>query len=205
MLRVKICGITNALDARFAAEAGADALGFVFAKSLRQISAASAGKIVRSLPLGVSAVGVFVDEKPADLLKTASKAGVHVVQLHGHESASEARLFQKNGFAVMKAFRVKGLEDLKRAAGERADAVLLDTFVAGLAGGTGQCFDWALLKKVSFSVPYFVSGGLNPKNLKHLLTCVKPYGVDVSSGVEKAPGKKDHRSVKEFIRNAKSA
>ena len=205
MLRVKICGITNLADAVFAADNGADVLGFIFAKSPRRVEEKTAAKIARALGERVATVGVFVDESPERMLRIAGDCGLTMLQLHGRETNAVVRRMQKSGFQVLKAFRMGEDAGLPELSENPADAFLLDTSSGGRFGGTGKTFDWELLKKKTFHRPWFVSGGLDAQNVKKLLSMVRPYGVDVSSGVESAPGKKNHQLVKEFIQHAKSA
>jgi phosphoribosylanthranilate isomerase len=205
VIRVKICGITRVEDARHAARCGADAIGLVFAESPRKVSLAEAKKISAAVEPLVATVGVFVDQSPEKVVDIARHCRLTAVQLHGDEKESDVRKIQRQGYRVLKAFRIAAKEDLRAASHMPADALLFDSSVAGKHGGTGQAFDWKLLRAVHIERPWFVSGGLNPKNLKELLRTVAPYGVDVSSGVESAPGKKSPELVKEFIRYAKSA
>ena len=205
MIRVKICGITNGRDARGAVASGADALGFVFADSPRRADEKIVAKIVRGLGKKVAAIGVFVDEPPERLFRIAESCALNMLQFHGQEKPALIRKAQRRGFQVLKAVRVGEKENFKKLSDDPADAWLFDTSVSGRFGGTGKTFDWEILKNRSFDRPWFVSGGLNAHNVKKLLSTLRPYGVDVSSGVENAPGKKNHKLVKEFIRNAKSA
>ena len=205
MVRVKICGITRAEDARHAARCGADAIGFVFAESSRKISPGAARKISTSPGLTLATVGVFVDEPVDRMLRIAEQCRLTALQLHGDESDAVVRKAQRAGYQVLKAFRIAKKDDLEVAADAEADALLFDASVSGQRGGTGQSFDWALLKGLRTAKPWFVSGGLDPKNVRKLLSEITPYGVDVSSGVESAPGKKSAQLVKEFIKNAKSS
>ena len=205
MVRVKICGITNAADAVYAVGQGADALGFIFAKSPRRVEPSTVKKIVGAVGPLVATIGVFVDESEERMLGIAERCGLSGIQLHGDESAGTVHKLQKRGFRVIKAVRAsKGMsiKDLNEMA---PDAVLFDTSHAGKFGGTGRSFDWSYLKKMPLGVPWIVSGGLGPANVKKLLSTLHPYGVDTSSGVEKAPGIKSEKLVKGFIRNAKSA
>lgn len=184
---------------------GADALGFVFAKSPRQADEATVKIIGKALGEGVLKVGVFLDESVPRMLRTAERCGLDTLQMHGAESDRVVRQVQGHGFQVLKAFRATGLEALKQAEESPADAVLFDTAFGGRFGGTGKTFDWHWLSGRTIRRPWFISGGLNPQNVKALLAVVRPYGLDVSSGVEVSPGKKNHQSVKEFIRHAKFA
>lgn len=202
MVLVKICGITNGKDAVAAAEAGADALGFVFAKSPRRVTPAIARKIAALLPDHVEKIGVFVNEKPSVVRRVARLCRLSAVQLHGDESPADVRALKD--LHVLKAFRVDGGFDpavLGRYGAARA--FLFDAKVPGAYGGTGKTFDWKILKRAAVRKPVVLSGGLNAKNVARAVKSVRPFAVDVSSGVEKSPGKKDPRLVKEFIRNAK--
>ena len=203
MVRVKICGITSAKDALAVQAAGADAIGFIFAKSPRRVSALKVRAITKNLGSRVMKVGVFVNEDPAVLLRMAKACELDAVQLHGEEPAKLVRALRAKGLVVIKALRVRTVKDLALARRHEPDAFLLDTAVAGVHGGTGRCFDWKLLKKFKTEIPVIVSGGLNALNVKELLDKYTPYGVDVSSGVEKSPGVKDVKKVRQFVRHAK--
>ena len=205
MVRVKICGITNAADARFAVREGADAVGVIFAKSPRQVDVSAAKKIAAAAGPLAAVIGVFVDESVEKMLRSAGNCGLSAIQLHGDENARTVRELQKRGFRVIKALRVGEGTDLKKINDMPADMFLFDTAVAGKFGGTGRSFDWERLNQLTLRVPWIVSGGLDPAKVKKLLSVLRPYGVDVSSGVESAPGKKSQKLVKEFIRNAKFA
>jgi len=200
MTRIKICGITNIEDARAAVECGAHALGFVFAPSPRQIAPEAAREIVRALPPFVAAVAVVMDEPIDELRAMLRTSSCHHVQLHGEEAP--AYLGELGGWRIIKAFRVGQAADLERLADyRRADAFLLDSQVAGKAGGTGVTFDWGLARAAAGAgKPIILAGGLNPGNVKEALEAARPYAVDVSSGVEAGPGKKDHGLMREFIR-----
>ena len=200
-MRVKICGITNSEDAQAAVEYGADALGFVFAKSPRQITKEHARDIIKKLPPFVSPVGVFVDEK-ADMIKEICDfCGIHTVQLHGNEQPSYLK--ELEGYKLIKAFRVKEEDDLKPLANYKPHAFLLDSYVEGTMGGTGVPFKLEVARQAHKYGNIILSGGLTPENVKEAIQIVKPYAVDVSSGVESSPGKKDKLLMKQFIMNAK--
>lgn len=199
---VKICGITNIKDAAGAAGAGADAVGFVFAKSPRRVSPAVAKRIAASLPREIEKIGVFVNEKPSIVRAIAKRCGLSAVQLHGDESPADVRALKD--LHVLKAFRVDGDFDpsvLRRYGA--AKAFLFDTKTRGAYGGTGKTFDWKILIRAAVRKPVILSGGLSVKNVARAVKAVRPFAVDVSSGVERAPGKKNLRLVREFIRNAK--
>ncbi len=200
MVRVKICGITNLDDALAATESGADALGFVFyAGSPRYVSPDDAGKIIRELPPFVTTVGVFVDERREEMQRIIRHASIDVVQLHGHEPP-EACLI---GGRVIKAIRVKELNDLRPLRHYRVSAYLLDTYTPESLGGTGQIFNWDIATDAKQFGRIILSGGLNPDNVEKAVRWVRPYAVDVSSGVEEEKGKKDHKKLKLFIKRAK--
>lgn len=197
--RVKICGIREKATALAAVEAGADALGFVFAPGKRTVTPEQAREICSALPPFVTKVGVFVSAATADIMEIARVAGLDAIQLHGEEPPEMCRMFSRK---VIKAFRVGtkiNREDVDRYP---ADAYLFDTLVEGQQGGTGKTFDWELVK-TGFSRPVILAGGLNPENVRQAITAAAPFGVDVSSGVETG-GVKDIVKIREFIRRVKS-
>lgn len=200
-MRVKICGITNNEDAHAAVEYGADALGFVFAKSPRQITKEQARDIIENLPPFASPVGVFVDEQIDTLKEICDLCAIRTVQLHGNESP--LYLNDLRGYKIIKAFRIKDEDDLKSLANYRPHAFLLDSYVKGVMGGTGVSFNWEIARQAHKYGAIILSGGLTPENVREAIRVVKPYAVDVSSGVEASPGKKDKLLVKRFIANAK--
>jgi phosphoribosylanthranilate isomerase len=202
-VKVKICGITNLPDALAAAEAGADALGFVFYdQSPRHISLAAAAGLIRQLPPFVLKVGVFVNA-PEDLVLRASReCGLNLLQFHGDEPPDYCLQF---GLMSMKAFRIRDAGSLRALRGYPTDAWLLDAYSPGKPGGTGETFNWDLaLEARRLGCPIFLAGGLTPENVAEAVQRAQPYGVDVSSGVEAAPGTKDHAKVRAFIKAAKS-
>lgn len=203
MTRIKICGITNLSDAVFCSSKGADFLGFVFyKKSPRYIAPAKAKQIIRQLPAGILKVGVFVNEAPAVVRKIARACGLDILQFHGDETPQYLAGFKE--YRVMKAFRVKNRIEPKLLKGYKADFYLFDAFKKDVFGGTGKSFDWKFLsglKKVN--TPVFISGGLTPKNVVSLSEKMRPFCVDVSSGVESSPGKKDHKKIEKFIKVVK--
>jgi phosphoribosylanthranilate isomerase len=203
-VRVKICGITNLDDAAAAIEAGADALGFVFCEtSPRCLSLPTAARIIQELPPFVSKVGVFVNAPEAMIRTVLQQCGIDTVQLHGDESPEFCRRF---GCKVIRAFRVRDEHTLERAVEYKGHAWLLDSFVPGQTGGTGKVFNWDLARRAVALCPgVILAGGLTPANVAEAVRQVRPYAVDVSSGVESKPGKKDHQRVRDFIRAAKSA
>lgn len=197
-MRVKICGITNSDDAQAAVEAGADALGFMlYEKSPRRVNLDQARAIIRRLPPFVARVGVFVDPAPDDVIRAIEESGIDTVQFHGAESVEFCRRFL---VATIKAFRVQGEETLRQVGEYDAMAWLLDSYVPGQPGGTGATFNWELARAAVRLNPHVIlAGGLTPANIQEAIQVVRPYGVDVSSGVESAPGKKDHALIRRFI------
>lgn len=202
-VKVKICGITSTADAIAAAEAGADALGFMFyEESPRHVSLRQAAEIIRELPPFIIKVGVFVDASEDLVMRAIGDCGLNLLQFHGDETPEYCTQF---GLISMKAFRMRDAESLKQLPDYATDAWLLDGYVADKLGGTGEQFNWDLAieaKKAGRLI--FLAGGLTPVNVAEAVKKVQPYGVDVSSGVEAAPGKKDHAKVREFITAAKS-
>jgi phosphoribosylanthranilate isomerase len=202
MIKVKICGITNLEDALMAAEAGADALGFVFFQgSPRYISPEQAAAIVRRLPPFVQTVGLFVNEELATVNLVADRCGLDVIQLHGEETSDYCSAVKRR---VIKAFRVKNAAVLDDMANYRVAGCLLDAWSPAAHGGTGTTFNWEIATRaVAFSNSIILAGGLTPENVARAISAVKPYAVDVSSGVESSPGKKDAGLVNRFIRSCK--
>lgn len=201
MMRVKICGITNSDDAQAAVELGADALGFVFAKSSRQVTKEQAKDIIERLPPFVSPVGVFVDEEVATIKGICDFCGIHTVQLHGKEDPLYIR--DLKGYKIIKAFRIKEEDDLVCLSQYKPHAFLLDSYVRGVMGGTGVAFNWEIARQAHNYGNIILSGGLTPENITAAVRMVRPYAVDVSSGVESSPGKKDEELMRRFIMHAK--
>ena len=203
MTKVKICGITNLEDALAACDHGADALGFVFSrKSPRYIEPEKTAEIIDALPPFVTPVALFVNEPESKVWDVLNVTGINVVQFHGEESPDYVSSF---GMRIIKAIRVKNEESLNAATRYDTSAILLDAWSPEAYGGTGKRFDWDILRKISIGSRIILAGGLNPENAAYAVKLVKPYGVDVSSGVEISPGKKDHAKIKAFISNVKSA
>ena len=194
-------------DARVATDAGAHALGFIFFPgSPRYITSAAARGIIKLLPPFVSKVGVFVNEPLDAILKIARGTGLDAIQLHGDEPPELCDALASEGFKVIKAFRIKDQSSLHSLRDFRASAFLLDSYVPGQLGGTGAKFNWDLaIQAVRFGTPIILAGGLEPENIRDAVSKVSPYGVDVSSGVEKNPGKKDPARVQAFITAALSS
>lgn len=196
-----MCGITNSEDAQAAIESGADALGFVFAKSPRRVTKEQARDIIKNLPPFVSFVGVFVDERVEVIQEIGDFCHIGTVQLHGNEPPS--CLNHLEGYKIIKAFRVKEESDLMLLGDYQPHAFLLDSYVKDVMGGTGVPFKWDIARAAHKYGAVILSGGLTPENIREAIRVVKPYAVDVSSGVESSPGKKDHLLMKRFIGNAK--
>lgn len=199
--RVKICGVTNWLDARRACEAGVDFIGFNFyAKSPRYISPERARKIASRLPDGVAAVGVFVNENQDAVIEIARRLRLDFVQLHGDETPEMVAAIAQY-VPVIKALRVRkpfGARQLTRFGG--ASAFLLDGFDRKALGGTGKRFDWSVARRVKDGRKIFLAGGLTAENAARASRIVRPYALDVCSGIEAKPGKKDGAKIAEFMR-----
>lgn len=201
---VKICGITNCDDARAAADAGAHALGFVFcAASPRFVAPAAAGKIIHTLPPFLMTVGLFVNPGADEVERALADAPLNLLQFHGEETPEFCAQF---GVPYIKAVRVQpGVDLLQYAQRYRAArGLLLDAFVEGTHGGTGRVFDWALIPR-ELPLAIILSGGLNPSNVALAIERVRPYAVDVSSGVESSPGVKDVVKIAAFMKEVCSA
>jgi len=201
-VRVKICGITSIDDAQAAVEAGADALGFMFYEpSPRYLTPEQASTIIRELPDHVARVGVFVDADEPTIRSTSTSAGLDTLQFHGNESPDFCTQFE---LRTIKAFRMKDRESLAQLAGYRTDAWLLDSYVQGVPGGTGERFNWDLAVEAKrLGCPILLAGGLTPDNAGEAVDQVAPFGLDVSSGVEAAPGRKDAAKMATLIASAK--
>ncbi len=197
---VKICGITNEDDALFAVAMGADAVGFIFAPSTRQIAAQQVFNITRRLPPEILTVGVFRDELPSRVIETVNRAGLKAAQLHGHESPAMVAEVAEQIRWVIKAV-VAGSPDARRVKEFGTDLIMVDA----PSPGSGELFDWSLLGEVPEGPRLILAGGLDPDNVATAVRKVQPWGVDVSSGVEKSPGRKDPMKVKAFIERARAA
>jgi phosphoribosylanthranilate isomerase len=203
MFRIKICGITNESDALHAVACGADALGFVFfADSPRCVEPGTVRSIIDKLPTGIVKVGLFVNEQPETVNRIAVESGIDLVQLHGDETPVECRKIDK---PVIKALRVRDAESFSGWQDYPGDAILLDAWHPEKFGGTGESCDWELAAEMARQTTIILAGGLHPNNVADAVTMVRPHGVDVSSGVEQSPGKKDPDKVAEFIKNARES
>ena len=199
MVRIKICGITNPEDALLAADLGAQALGFIFyPKSPRSIKPDAARDIIKILPPFVLSVGVFVDEAAEVVRELAATVGLDWVQLHGQESPEYCRAV---GRRVIKGFRIRDHSSLAALPSYRnaVQAFLLDAYRPGTHGGTGETFDWEVARGAQEFGPVILAGGLTAANVAQAINAAQPAGVDVASGVEAAPGKKDPESLREFF------
>ncbi|HEY6085746.1 MAG TPA: phosphoribosylanthranilate isomerase [Nitrospira sp.] len=204
--KIKICGMTNEQDAAAAVAAGADALGFVFyRKSPRYVDPSVVKHIVASLPPLIMPIGVFVNEELKTVRDLMDSCGLAIAQLHGDESASYCLELAR---PVLKAIRVKdrgsflALAEFRGRAGVRG--FVIDTFSNDAYGGTGQIMDWSLAAEAAKASTIILAGGLTPQNVAQAIRTARPYGVDVSSGVESSPGKKDHAKIRAFVQAARS-
>ena len=202
MVRVKICGITNLEDALTAVEAGADALGFVFFQgSPRFVSPEQAAEIICHLPPFVQTVGLFVNEDLEMVNAVADQCGLDVIQLHGEETLGYCKTIRRR---VIKAFRVKDISTLDVMVQYQVSGYLLDAWSPAARGGTGQTFNWEIAAEATKrGLRIALAGGLTPDNVAEAVTTVKPYAVDVSSGVESSPGHKDSDKIIKFIIHAR--
>jgi len=200
MVKVKICGLTCLQDAQAAIAAGADALGFVFDAGRHQITPEQARAIIAALPPLVSIVGIFVNEQADVVRRVADLCQLDTLQFQGDESPEYCAAFNRQ---VIKGFKVKERASLGRLKAYNVAAYLLDSYVAGLSGGTGRTFDWQMAQGLSASRPIILAGGLTPANVARAIAVVQPYAVDVSSGVEDASGRKDPAKMRDFVRQAK--
>jgi phosphoribosylanthranilate isomerase len=203
-VKVKICGLTNVEDALAAVAAGADFLGFVlWERSPRHVTVESAREIARQLPPGTARVGVFVDATIEQVMLSLRVCDFSGLQFHGQETPAYCRQF---GVMTTKAFRIRDAASLSALSAFDTDAFLLDSQVEGRPGGTGETFDWTLAAQAKkFDKPIFLAGGLTPQNVAAAVRAVRPFAVDVSTGVEVSPGKKDHQKMRDFVAAARAA
>ncbi len=208
MVKVKICGVTNYDDALLVTNLGADFIGFNFwPESPRKVSVNGARDIMEKLPPFITAAGVFVDEDPSVLERTAKKSGIKIVQLHGKETPDYCKKVKDaTGCRLIKAFRIEGEGSLLALSEYRdsADYFLLDAYVEGVPGGTGESFNWdAAARAADFGKQIFLAGGLTPDNVGEAIEKACPFAVDVASGVERLPRRKDYDKMSAFIRHAR--
>lgn len=206
LTRIKICGITNLEDARAAVDFGADALGFIFVPDTpRYIEPQRAARIIRELPPFITKVGVFADVPLDTIYQTIQTCGLNAIQLHGSETPEYCdSAGERCRVPIIKAFRIKDRESLSAIPKCKVSAYLLDTYVKGKKGGTGEIFNWDLAKEAKSYGRIIVAGGLTPENAAEAIQRVQPYAVDVGSGVEASPGKKDHTKIRAFIENVRT-
>lgn len=198
MIEIKICGITNIEDALHAVTCGADALGFIFYRqSLRYIAPAAAAEIIARLPGNICKVGVFVNEAAETVKQTVAACGLDLIQLHGDETIAYCEKFRPE--VLIKALPLETEEDLQGASRYPVQALLVDARTAGCYGGTGKQASWELAARLGKDKPLILAGGLNCENISAALRTVRPRAVDINSGVEDAPGKKNAEKVKEII------
>jgi phosphoribosylanthranilate isomerase len=204
-MRVKVCGITTLEDALSAAGEGVDALGFNFyPESPRYLEPATARRIISRLPPFVTAVGLFVNiPEPGEVARLAGEAGVHTLQLHGEESPEYCRRLE--GWPLIKALRVSSRPNIEELERYPVSAILLDAYGEGPRGGTGRTFDWNLAMGILGSRPIILAGGLKPENVAQAIHIVRPYAVDVCSGVEAGPGRKDAARLRAFMSEVRHA
>jgi phosphoribosylanthranilate isomerase len=200
---VKICGTTSEEDALLSVALGADALGFIFAPSPRQVAPSVVREIVRRLPPEILTVGVFRNELPQRIAKIVHECGLRGAQLHGRETPDQSQWLKERIPVVVKAF-MAGDPAIKHAEEHGADAILLDSPSPAGGGGTGKVFDWRLAEDAPTRLPLLLAGGLDADNIADAIEKVHPFGVDTCTGVEKAPGVKDPRKLRMFIANAKA-
>ncbi len=202
--RIKMCGTTTLQDAQAAVELGVDALGFIFAeRSPRAVRPATALEIVSHIPPFVGKIGVFVNKAQKEIEEIIHYLGLTGVQLHGDEDPDFCRNIARSvpSCAVLKAFRIgqhTQIGDIAPYNGA-VQGFVLDSFVQNQEGGTGHTFDWNILKRLDLQIPFLLAGGLNPDNIADALENVSPFGVDVNSGVEDAPGRKNHELLRRFV------
>jgi phosphoribosylanthranilate isomerase len=203
-VRIKICGITNIDDALAAIEPGANALGFVFHDaSPRRLKRPEAAAIIHALPPFVAKVGVFVNPTEGEVRAAIAECRIDTLQFHGEEGPAFCRQF---GLSVIKAFRVRDAGLMQQAQAFTSEAWLLDSYVPGRHGGTGTVFNWELAADAARHHRWVIlAGGLNPENVSEAVRIVQPFALDVSSGVESAPGKKDAEKLRTFIAAARAA
>ncbi|MGD9627901.1 MAG: phosphoribosylanthranilate isomerase [Pyrinomonadaceae bacterium] len=207
MTKVKICGITNLADAKLVADLGADMIGFNFyTGSKRYVSPAHAASFADVLTGGITRVGVFVDASVHEILLAKRLVQLDGIQLHGNESPRFiAELRDKVDATMIKAIRVRSALDIDSAKTFGADAILLDAYSSVDFGGTGETFDWRFAERAGPGIKLLLAGGLTPENVAEAIRNVRPYAVDVASGVESSPGTKDTKKLEAFIKNAKNA
>lgn len=203
MVKIKICGITELDDALHAVDCGADALGFVFyERSPRAVTPDKAQAIIAQLPPFVTVVGLFVNEDPRIVQEVADHCHLDVIQYHGDETPESVRKAPRRSIRALRIREDATLDDLEAYP---ASGLLIDAWVAGAFGGTGVLSNWQIAAEIAKKRPLILAGGLSPENVAAAIQAVRPYGIDVSSGVEDSPGRKDKKKVAAFIRAAQLA
>lgn len=199
MVKVKVCGITDLRDASTAVALGADALGFIFAPSPRRVSPEEARDIIRNIPPFVKTVGVFVNEDPRVIRDIIERSGIDLIQLHGDETPEQCKEWMPFAIKAVKMRDASALRSVESYTGS-VRALLLDTYSMETAGGTGKTFDWRLaMEAKGAGIPLILAGGLGPSNIEDAVSFVRPYAVDVNSGIEESPGHKSHTLMKELF------
>jgi phosphoribosylanthranilate isomerase len=204
MAKIKICGLRRPADIEYVNQAKPEYAGFVFAPSKRRVTVQDAAQLGKRLLPGIQKVGVFVNEKVENVVQTAQMCCLDIVQLHGDETPGDIAYIRKNtGLGIWKAVRVKDADSLSGLEIYAVDAYLLDTYIDGSFGGTGKAFDWKIAREVGRSGRIILAGGLHAENVKNAIAIARPYGVDVSSGVE-TDGCKDEVKIRDFVCRARS-
>ncbi|WP_139904851.1 phosphoribosylanthranilate isomerase [Clostridium thermarum] len=201
MTKIKICGLSRKTDIEYVNKLKPDYIGFVFAESRRKVTVDQAEDLRKGLDKGIKTVGVFVDEPLGSLIYISERLRLDVIQLHGNEDFPYIK--QLSAYEIWKSIGISGFEDLKRMEDQPVETILVDSKVPGALGGTGQSFDWSLLDGTSHRKKIILAGGLNPQNVSEAIKQVKPFAVDVSSGVESG-GIKDFYKIEEFIRKVRN-
>jgi phosphoribosylanthranilate isomerase len=202
MTIIKICGITNIPDAREAVSLGADALGFIFAPSPRQVTPQIAREICQEIPASIWRVGVFVNADPQVVQKIADYCGLTILQFHGEETPAYCAQFSR---PIIKAIRVENYASFRKLANYPSAIILLEGFHPQRRGGTGKAFPWEMALELRKKRNFILSGGLNPENVARAISLLQPWGVDVCSGVERRPREKDKEKMAQFIKEVKRA
>jgi phosphoribosylanthranilate isomerase len=198
--KIKICGNTNSEDVKLAIDLKADFIGFIFTESKRKLSLEKANEIIQSAGPFPGYVGVFANQQKNEVESIAKALHLKSLQFHGDETSRYCQYFMEQGYRVIKSFRVKDALSLKRLDEYNVSAFLFDTYSREQLGGTGSAFDWSVIEhKPYIQEKLFLAGGLTPQNVKEAIQKVRPYAVDVASGIEKSPGKKDPELLKQFI------
>jgi phosphoribosylanthranilate isomerase len=197
--RIKFCGLTREEDVRAALACGVEALGFNLATGPRRITPARAAELTALVPPPVARVALFVDADEAGIVEALRISRCNVVQLHGDEPPALAEALRARGLTVIKAFRIRDAASLATAAGYPCDLLLLDAWVAGVAGGSGASWDWSLLRDWACARPFMLAGGLRPDNVGAAVAALRPFAVDTSSGIETVPAIKDAAAMRAFV------